>query len=156
MYIEAFNNYGWVWGGYCCGVVLNRLFLSACTCGNLKDRWSTNMATLAKADRHRSMRRVSGGGWISGVTIALTLLTLICLPMITSMLTSFRTMDDISMNGFWSLPQMTRANLKNCLINSPKHGRSRTSAVSAQRFIITIPSLACMLFLSSLSAYSVV
>lgn len=84
------------------------------------------------------------------VTISLTLLTVIwLLPMFASLITSFRTMDDISVNGFWSLPEeftldkfseaWKTAHIRQYLLNS---------------FIITIPSLAGMLFLSSLSAYS--
>ena len=79
--------------------------------------------------------------------IAITLLWL--LPIIAALVTAFRTMDDISINGFWSIPEefsfdnfskaWTTARVNSYLLNS---------------FIITIPSLLGMLFLSSLSAYA--
>lgn len=85
-----------------------------------------------------------------GKYVFLTLLTLIWLvPLFASVITSFRTQDDISLNGFWSLPSTltlenfsrawTQARVSNYLLNS---------------FIITIPSLIGMLFLSSLSAFA--
>jgi multiple sugar transport system permease protein len=82
--------------------------------------------------------------------IVLTLFTLTWLvPIFASLLTSFRSMDDITLRGFWSIPQhitldkfteaWKAAHVRQYLLNS---------------FIITIPSLIGMLFLSSLSAYS--
>jgi multiple sugar transport system permease protein len=82
--------------------------------------------------------------------VTLTVITLIwLLPIFAALITSFRTMDDISINGFWSVPTQfsadnfseawTTANVNSYLLNS---------------FIITIPSLFGMLFLSSLSAYA--
>jgi multiple sugar transport system permease protein len=82
--------------------------------------------------------------------IVLTLFTLTWLvPIFASLLTSFRSMDDITLHGFWSIPQhitldkfteaWKAAHVRQYLLNS---------------FIITIPSLIGMLFLSSLSAYS--
>jgi multiple sugar transport system permease protein len=71
------------------------------------------------------------------------------LPVIAAFVTSFRTQDDISVHGFWSWPQVigwgnfvkawTAARVAKYLLNS---------------FIITIPSLLGMLFLSSLAAYT--
>jgi multiple sugar transport system permease protein len=71
------------------------------------------------------------------------------LPVFASLITAFRTMDDISINGFWSIPEKVtldkfseaweQAHLNQYLLNS---------------FIITIPSLIGMLFLSSLSSYA--
>jgi multiple sugar transport system permease protein len=85
-----------------------------------------------------------------GKYVFLTILTLVWLvPLFASIITSFRTQDDISLNGFWSIPATltlenfskawTQARVSNYLINS---------------FIITIPSLIGMLFLSSLSAFA--
>jgi multiple sugar transport system permease protein len=84
------------------------------------------------------------------VYIGLLLLTLLWLmPVIASVVTSFRTMDDITSNGMWSWPKQllwdnfirawTVARVSKYLLNS---------------FIITIPSLLGMLFFSSLSAYA--
>jgi len=82
--------------------------------------------------------------------ILLTMFTLTwLLPLFATLLTSFRTMDDITLHGFWSVPSdlvfrnftqaWTAAHVRQYLLNS---------------FIITIPSLLGMLFLSSLSAYA--
>ncbi len=82
--------------------------------------------------------------------VLLTMFTLTwLLPVFATLLTSFRTMDDITINGFWSVPQAfsldkfseawKQAHIRQYLLNS---------------FIITIPSLIGMLFFSSLSAYS--
>ncbi len=82
--------------------------------------------------------------------LALVGLTLIwLLPVFASLITSFRTMDDIAINGFWSIPEdlstdkfrmaWEQAGMRQYLLNS---------------FIITIPSLIGMLFLSSLSAFA--
>ena len=78
---------------------------------------------------------------------ALTLLWLV--PVFSALLTSFRSMDEISRYGFFSLPKSfyldnftrawTDARVEKYLINS---------------FIITLPSLFGMLFLSSLAAYA--
>lgn len=70
-------------------------------------------------------------------------------PFLGAIITSLRTQEDISLNGFWSIPQAftlgnyveawTRANVSRYLLNS---------------FIITIPALIGTIFLSSLSAYA--
>ncbi len=93
------------------------------------------------------------GGQLTGEIIKYTFLTILTLlwliPIIASMVTSFRTQDDISLHGFWSIPSIvtlenfskawTQARVSNYLLNS---------------FIITIPSLFGMLALSSLSAFA--
>ena len=82
--------------------------------------------------------------------IFLTALTLLWLvPIFSAVLTSFRSMDEISRYGFFSLPKSlyldnfirawTDARVEKYLINS---------------FIITLPSLFGMLFLSSLAAFA--
>lgn len=111
------------------------------------------MTTLA------NIGQVAGGREVSPVQkrlftgfkyVSLTLLTLVwLLPVFASLMTSFRTMDDISINGFWTIPETLttdkftqawdQANIRQYLVNS---------------FIITIPSLVGMLFLSSMSAYA--
>jgi multiple sugar transport system permease protein len=70
-------------------------------------------------------------------------------PLFSALITSVRTMDDISLNGFWSIPQeityqnyidaWTQGNVSRYLLNS---------------FIITIPALIGTIFLSSLSAFA--
>jgi multiple sugar transport system permease protein len=80
----------------------------------------------------------------------LTLLTLLWLvPFLAAFITAFRTADDITLNGFWSLP--SEFQLDNF---SRAWTRARVSKYLINSFIITIPSLFGMLFLSSLSAYA--
>lgn len=82
--------------------------------------------------------------------IGLTLLTLLwLLPVFAAFITSFRTMDDITTRGFWSLPS------KLILDNFIKAWTSaRVSKYLVNSFIITLPSLLGMLFLSSMAAYA--
>lgn len=101
-------------------------------------------------------RRVSGATDSRSVLNAvlkyggLTLLTVIWLiPFIAAVTTSIRTMDDISIHGFWTIPQsITMDNFVRAWT------RARVSKYLINSFIITIPSLFGMLFLSSLSAYA--
>jgi multiple sugar transport system permease protein len=82
--------------------------------------------------------------------VGLTLLTVLwLLPVIAALITSFRTMDDITLNGFWSLPsQVVLDNFVTAWTNA------RVSRYLLNSFIITLPALFGMLFLSSLSAYA--
>jgi len=78
---------------------------------------------------------------------ALTILWLI--PMLAALVTSFRTMDEMTINGFWSVPRSF--NLDNFV---EAWNQARVSRYLLNSFIITIPSLIGMLFLSSLTAYA--
>jgi multiple sugar transport system permease protein len=82
--------------------------------------------------------------------VSLTLLVLLwLLPVIAALITSFRTMDDITVNGFWSLPgQLVTENFVTAWTSA------RVSKYLLNSFIITLPALFGMLFLSSLSAYA--
>ena len=82
--------------------------------------------------------------------VFLIVFTLIYLmPFYSALITSVRTQEDISVNGFWSIPQQftlenyptawTQGGVSNYLLNS---------------FIITIPALIGTIFLSSLSAFA--
>jgi multiple sugar transport system permease protein len=89
--------------------------------------------------------------WVEVIKYAgLTLLTVLwLLPVIAALITSFRTMDDITLNGFWSLPsQLVTDNFVVAWTNA------RVSTYLLNSFIITLPALGGMLFLSSLSAYA--
>jgi len=80
----------------------------------------------------------------------LILFTLIYMsPFFSAIITSFRTMDDISLNGFWSIPQALT--LRNY---SAAWTQGRVSRYLANSFIITIPALAGTIFLSSLCAFA--
>jgi len=82
--------------------------------------------------------------------VLLTLFTLTwLLPLLATILTSFRTMDDITLNGFWSIPEeFVYQNFSKAWV------AARVRQYLLNSFIITIPSLLGMLFLSSLSAYA--
>ncbi len=82
--------------------------------------------------------------------LGLTLLTLLwLLPVFAAFITSFRTMDDITTHGFWSLP--TKLILDNFI---KAWTSARVSKYLVNSFIITLPSLLGMLFLSSMAAYA--
>ncbi len=109
------------------------------------------MATIANITHpgeQAARRRKMFFGTVS--FIALTGLTLIwLLPVFASLITSFRTMDDIAINGFWTIPKE---------LSSAKFSQAWESAGMSRyllnSFIITIPALVGMLFLSSLSAFA--
>jgi multiple sugar transport system permease protein len=78
------------------------------------------------------------------------ILTLIWLvPMIGALITSLRTQGDITANGYWSIPkELTFNNFGTAW----ERGRVQTYMMNS--FIVTIPSLIGMLFLSSLAAFA--
>jgi multiple sugar transport system permease protein len=82
--------------------------------------------------------------------VALTAVAVLwLLPVIAALVTSFRTMDDIALRGFWMLPNsLSLDNFQRAWIDA------RVSKYLLNSFIITIPSLFGMLFLSSLAAYA--
>lgn len=79
-----------------------------------------------------------------------TLFTLIWLiPMFGALYTSIRVQGDLTANGFWSLPrELTLSNF------STAWQLGQVSIYLGNSFIITIPSLFGMLFLSSLAAFA--
>jgi multiple sugar transport system permease protein len=82
--------------------------------------------------------------------IVMLILTFIwLLPFFSALLTSIRTQDEISLNGFWTIPdQVTFSNF------TEAWDRGRVSRYLTNSFLITIPSLIATLFLSSLSAFA--
>jgi multiple sugar transport system permease protein len=71
------------------------------------------------------------------------------MPFFSAIITAVRTQDDISLNGFWSIPQEIT------LENFPTAwSQARVSNYLVNSFIITIPALIGAIFLSSLSAYA--
>jgi len=70
-------------------------------------------------------------------------------PVVSALVTAFRTNDDILMNGFWSLP-------RHLGLDSFKDAweRGGLSRYLPNSFIITLPSLILTLLFSSLSAYA--
>jgi multiple sugar transport system permease protein len=71
------------------------------------------------------------------------------MPLFSAVVASLRTQDDISMNGFWSIPeQFTFENYPDAWTNG------RVNRYLLNSFIITIPALTATIFLSSLSAFA--
>jgi len=84
--------------------------------------------------------------------VVLTLLAILWLiPIFAALLTAVRTMDDITVNGFWSLPGVNTFTLDNFV---QAWTSARVSQYLISSFIVTIPSLIGMLFLSSMTAYA--
>ncbi|MFN7209807.1 MAG: hypothetical protein ACK4P1_05355 [Aggregatilineales bacterium] len=82
-----------------------------------------------------------------GAMLIFTLIWLI--PMFSALYTSIRVQGDLTRNGFWSLP--SEINFGNF---ATAWERGRVGTYLGNSFIITIPSLIGMLFLSSLAAYA--
>jgi len=71
------------------------------------------------------------------------------MPLFSAVVASLRTQDDISLNGFWSIPEeFTFENYPDAWTNG------RVNRYLLNSFIITIPALAGTIFLSSLSAFA--
>ncbi len=71
------------------------------------------------------------------------------LPVFSSLVTAFRTMSDLQLHGFWSVPRvLTAANFAKAWT------QSRLKRYVANSFVITMPALFFMMFLSSLGAYA--
>ena len=71
------------------------------------------------------------------------------MPFFGALITSVRTMDDITLNGFWSIPtELTFSNYQRAWENA------NVDRYMLNSFIITIPALIATIFLSSLSAYA--
>lgn len=103
---------------------------------------------LTQADRVERQRPFRWGLLLQ--YLGLILLTLLwLLPVFAAFITSFRTMDDITTRGFWSLP--TKLILDNFI---KAWTSARVSKYLVNSFIITLPSLLGMLFLSSMAAYA--
>lgn len=110
------------------------------------------MATLAKPHAASRVSPLATRKHLNSAAkyIALTLFTLTwLLPIFATLLTSVRTMDDITLHGFWSIPsRFVIENFRNAWV------AARVRQYLLNSFIITIPSLLGMLFLASLSAYA--
>lgn len=71
------------------------------------------------------------------------------MPFFSALITSVRTQDDISLNGFWSIPEeITFQNFPDAWTGG------RVNRYLLNSFIITIPALTATIFLSSLSAFA--
>ncbi|UCH24424.1 MAG: carbohydrate ABC transporter permease [Trueperaceae bacterium] len=72
-------------------------------------------------------------------------------PLAGALVTSLRSQEDISANGFWSIPQTLSLNNY-----QEAWGQAGISNYLGNSFIITLPALFGMLFLSSMSAYALI
>jgi len=71
------------------------------------------------------------------------------MPFFSALVTSVRTQDDISLNGFWSIPEeISFQNFPDAWTGG------RVNRYLLNSFIITIPALTATIFLSSLSAFA--
>ena len=104
------------------------------------------MATINPPKPKR--KALSTGQWL--MVLFLLVFTLVYMvPFFGAIITSFRTMDDMSLNGFWSLPrEITVSNYIEAI------QRSGVTGFLGNSFIITLPALTGTIFLSSLSAYA--
>lgn len=103
-------------------------------------------ATARSGGRSAGRRKVTRALIYTG----LILFTLIWIaPIYSTLITSVRTLDDIRINGFWSIPsEITFSNF------STAWTQGGVDRYALNSFIITLPALAGMLFLSSLAAYA--
>lgn len=102
---------------------------------------STNRAASLK--RRKAISRNLMFGFLLTFTI------IYMLPFFGAILTSLRTMDDLTLNGFWSIPrELTFDNYTTAWENA------NVDRYILNSFIITIPALFFTIFLSSLSAYA--
>lgn len=112
---------------------------------------SVTTDTALQTYRTASVARPKRGRWKNNalffVMLVLTLIWL--LPFFSALLTSVRTQDEISLNGFWRIP--TELTVDNFV---EAWERGRVSRYLGNSFLITIPSLIATLFLSSLSAFA--
>jgi multiple sugar transport system permease protein len=104
---------------------------------------STITGVAVERKKSRTLNRVLIYTFL--IVFTLTYLT----PFFSAIVTSVRTQEDISVNGFWSIPREAS------LANFPKAWEAGgVSRYMLNSFIITIPALIGTIFLSSLSAFA--
>lgn len=112
---------------------------------------TTNMPMDGVNSAETTRRKSRKFNWgMNALFVFLCLFTIIYMaPFFGAIITSVRTMDDITLNGFWSIPrEVTLENYSNAWT------QARVSRYLLNSFIITIPALVGTIFLSSLSAYA--
>lgn len=111
------------------------------------------MAAAAPASQTIPSPRAAQTGRVVRTTATYVFLTILAvlwmIPIFAALVTALRTMDDITINGFWSFPQVVTLNNF-----TEAYTSARVSQYLLSSFIVTIPSLFLMLFLSSLTAYA--
>ncbi|MCP4195554.1 MAG: carbohydrate ABC transporter permease [Proteobacteria bacterium] len=105
----------------------------------------TSVAPSVVTSSHRRSRWAKALLYIFLIVFVLVYMS----PFFSAIITSVRTQEDISLNGFWSIPsEITFENYPNAWI------KGRVSRYLLNSFIITIPALIGTIFLSSLSAFA--
>ena len=156
MYIESFNNYQMGYGASIAVILflISLAFIITYLVRMLRGggRTMTAAAGSRQVAIDQETRRVAGQNRLARILmyVGLIIFTLIWIaPVYSTLITSVRTLDDIRINGFWSIPsEITLENFSNAWT------QGRVNRYAANSFIITLPALAGMLFLSSLSAYA--
>jgi multiple sugar transport system permease protein len=110
---------------------------------------SSQAASLSTSTSLASNKKTLGVGRILIYIFLVTFTLVYMLPFFSAIVTSVRTQDDISLNGFWSAPrEITLTNYSEAWVEG------RVSRYLLNSFIITIPALIATIFLSSLSAFA--
>lgn len=108
---------------------------------------SAAMLEAARRDAAAHRRKLFGDNLLFLFMLVLTVIWL--LPFFSALLTSVRTQDEISLNGFWRIPSsVTFENFTEAWT------RGNVSRYVGNSFLITLPSLLATLFLSSLAAFA--
>lgn len=103
----------------------------------------TTRTVVTRSPARKTLNRIL----IYGSLIIFTLIWIA--PVYSTLITSVRTLDDIRINGFWSIPaEITFSNFATAWT------AGNVNRYALNSFIITLPALGGMLFLSSLSAYA--
>ena len=114
---------------------------------NITQSSSPVLASARKQAAAAHRRQLLGDNLLFLFMLVLTVIWL--LPFFSALLTSVRTQDEISLNGFWRIPDtLTFENF------TEAWDRGHVSRYLGNSFLITLPSLAATLFLSSLAAFA--
>ena len=114
---------------------------------NITQSSSPVLASARKQAAAAHRRQLLGDNLLFLFMLVLTIIWL--LPFFSALLTSVRTQDEISLNGFWRIPDtLTFENF------TEAWDRGHVSRYLGNSFLITLPSLAATLFLSSLAAFA--
>jgi len=105
--------------------------------------------TKSGADRSKIHRRRVRFGRTLLYIFLISFTLIYMMPFFSALITSVRTQDDISLNGFWSIPEeISFQNYPDAWTGG------RVNRYLLNSFIITIPALTATIFLSSLSAFA--
>lgn len=109
----------------------------------------TQSIAAITSERSASMEKKITLGRVMLYSFLIAFTIIYIMPFFGAIFTSLRTQEDISLNGFWSIP--TEITLENY---PAAWNQGRVNRYLLNSFIITIPALIGTLFLSSLSAFA--